>query len=50
MSLTNSLALSADSFISDFISLGKTFMNIKNNKGPRTYTRETLEGIFYVSE
>ena len=31
---TNSLTLAENSFISDFMTLGKSFMNIKNNKGP----------------
>ena len=35
-SQTNRLKFSARSFISDFISLGKSFMNIKNNKGLST--------------
>ena len=34
--LTSSLSLSANSFISDFTSLGKSIMDIKNNKGPST--------------
>ena len=34
-SLISSLTLPGNSFISVFISLGKLFMNIKNNKGPK---------------
>ena len=37
-------------FISDFMSEGKLFMNIKNNKIPRTCSWRTPAKKFYVSE
>ena len=41
----SSLRSSANSFISDFILFGKSFMNIKSNKGPSTDLWGTWEGI-----
>ena len=46
----SSLISSTNSFISDFISLDKSFLDMKNYYNPSIKLWRTLEGIFFVSE